>query len=191
MPQILMDMFVNMGYHTFSDYHMGYGVGQYGKNTRYYYAKGFDSAHMKYIANAVSEWVYTSSGYPYVKTSISIKKTTTKSKAMFEIVNTNTLPYNVLGQTKFFLYQNEISLVNGTLPKNYGWSRCLISVEAFERFNKNADNRKATIAHELGHAMGLSHQNNRKASIMCQTAYGRTATRADATDCKTINHIYG
>ncbi|MGI6005055.1 MAG: matrixin family metalloprotease [Christensenellales bacterium] len=51
--------------------------------------------------------------------------------------------------------------------------------------------RQATIAHELGHGMGLSHYNTWPASIMCQYVYGRTATRTNATDCGAINHIYG
>ena len=179
------------GYHTFGDYKMSYGVGDYGKNRRYYYASGFDSTHMQYIADAVSEWVHTSANYPYVKTSISIRKTTTKKSALFEFENARLSP-GVLGETHFYLYQNEVPLnTQGALTKNYGWSKCYISVAAMDTYKISAENRKGTIAHELGHAMGLSHQNTRTSSIMCQTAYGRTATRADAADCNTINHIYG
>lgn len=178
------------GYHTFGDYHMGFGVGDYGNNRRYYYESGFNSTYSKYIADAVSEWVHTSTGYPYVKTSISIRKTTNKKSAMFEFVQ-NYIASGVLGQTKFFLYQKEVPLnSSGALTKNYGWSQCTISVSESDKY-LSAAQKQATIAHELGHAMGLSHQNYRRESIMCQTAYGRTATRADATDCNTINHIYG
>jgi hypothetical protein len=179
------------GYHTFGDYHMSYGVGDYGKNRRYYYESGFDSTYSTYIANAVSEWVHTSSEGPGVKTSISIRKTTTKKSALFEFSN-EYLGKGILGETKFYLYQDELSFDSyGALTKNYGWAQCLISVSELDSNNITAAQKQATIAHELGHAMGLSHQNTRPASIMCQTGYGRTATRADATDCNTINHIYG
>lgn len=178
------------GYHTFGDYHMSYGVGNYGKNRRYYYESGFNSTYSEYIANAVSEWVHTSTGYPNVKTSISIRKTNTKKSAMFEFTQ-NFIASGVLGLTKFFLYQNEVPLnSSGALTKNYGWAQCIISASESDKYSTAAQ-KQATIAHELGHAMGLSHQNYRKESIMCQAGYGRTATRADAVDCVTINHIYG
>lgn len=179
------------GYHTFGDYHMGFGVGNYGNNRRYYYESGFNSTYSNYIANAVSEWVHTSTGYPNVKTSISIRKTTAKKSAMFEFVN-GYVGAGVGGLTKFFLYQNEVPLnTEGALTKNYGWAQCTICVSELDRYNLSAAQKQATVAHELGHAMGLSHQNTRRESIMCQYGYGRTATRADATDCNTINHIYG
>lgn len=182
------------GYHTFGDYQMGYGVGDYGKNRRYYYETGFDSTYSNYIANAVSEWVHTSNEGPHVKTSISIRKTTTKKSALFEFVN-GFIGEGKGGQTKFFLYQSEVPLNSEwALTKNYGWAQCTIGVSELnkKKYNIPAAQKQATIAHELGHAMGLSHQNNRPESIMCQYRGGtRKATRADATDCNTINHIYG
>ena len=179
------------GYHTYGDYHMGYGVGNYGKNRRYYYESGFNSTYSKYIADAVSEWVHTSTGYPNVKTSISIRKTTTKKSALFEFIK-GYIGSGIGGETRFFLYQKEIFLKSdGSLPKNYGWAQCIIAVSELDKYNLSAAQKQATVAHELGHAMGLSHQNNRRESIMCQYGAGRTATRADAIDCNTINHIYG
>lgn len=178
------------GYHTYDDYHMGYGVGNYGKNRRYYYESGFDSTYSNYIANAISEWVHTSSGYPNVKTSISIRKTTTKKSALFEFENDRLSP-GQLGLTKFYLYKNEVPILRDTLTKNYGWTKSIIPVRAIELEGMSSAQKQATIAHELGHAMGLTHQNNRPASIMCQYGEGRKATRADATDCNAINHIYG
>lgn len=178
------------GYHTFSDHKMSHGVGNYGNNRRYYWTTGFSSTYNSYISKAVNEWVNTSPGGPNVTTSISIRKTNTRSSAMFEFHN-KYLGANILGRTHFYLYSNEIALTSGTLTKDYGWSLVEISVKSLTNHSISANQCKGTIAHELGHAMGLSHQNNRRAGIMCQTAYSRTATRADAKDCKTINHIYG
>ena len=176
------------GYYTFDDFKMGYGVGDYGKNRRYYYESGFNSTYSNYISDAVSEWVHTSTEGPHVKTSISIRKTTNKSLALFELVSDNALGTYVLGETKFYLYQEELPLINGTLTKNYGWSKIYLNVNLLNTIP--AAQRKGTVAHEFGHAMGLSHQ-DRIDSIMCQFGRGRKATRADATDCNTINHIYG
>lgn len=180
-------------YRTFGDKMMNYGVGNYGRNRRYFWMSGFDSKYQGYIRNAVSKWVNTTSAVG-VTTSISIRETTNQSSALFEFVNAY-LGTNTLGRTSFYMYSERIYLTSdGALPQNYGWTRCEISVTTLESHygaNNGAAQKEATIAHELGHGMGLSHQNYRKASIMCQTGWGRTATRADATDCRTINHIYG
>lgn len=154
---------------------------------------GFDSKYQGYVRSAVAKWVNTTS-YPGVTTSISIRETTDRPKALFEFVNCF-LGDGILGMTSFYMYSTQINLnSDGALPQNYGWTRCEISVPELEYYygaNSGAAHKEGTIAHELGHGMGLSHQNYRPASIMCQTGSGRTATRADATDCQTINHIYG
>lgn len=175
-------------WHTLGHKVMGYGVGDYGKNRRYYYESGFDSTYSNYIATAVSQWVHTSNEGPHVKTSISIRKTTNKSLALFEFEKAD-LDSNIGGTTRYYLNQTEVTLERGALPKNYGWSKMFINPSALQTIPEK--HRIGTISHELGHAMGLSHQNLRPASIMCQYKNGRTATRADATDCNTINHLYG
>ena len=181
------------GYHTFGDYKMNYGVGEYGNNRRYFWMTGFNSTYQTYIRNAVDEWVHTTDSGPRVTTSISIRETTVKQNALFEFHNKFHGTYT-LGQTSFHMYDREISLnAQGALTENYGWAMMDICVSTLDNpsFAISAAQKKATISHELGHGMGLSHQNTRPASIMCQNQYGRYATRADAQDCRTINHIYG
>ena len=162
----------------------------YGSNRRYYWTTGLNTTFKGYASNAVSEWVNTSPGYPYVTTSISIRETTTRSAAMFEFWNA-TLPAGVLGQTTFWVYSTQIYLNSaGALPQNYGWTQMLMSADNMVYYGISAAQCKATFAHELGHAMGLSHQNNNPYSIMCQSAYGRIASQAAAIDCNSINHLY-
>ncbi|KAF0092277.1 MAG: Matrixin [Fusobacteria bacterium] len=180
----------NHGYHTFGDHVMTGGVGNYGVNRRYFWMTGFDSNFNGYVRNAVSEWVNTSPGYPNITTSISIRETTNRSSAMFEFWN-SVLPTGVLGQTKFYVYNTEITLTPaGELPQNYGWTKMLISSQNLYYYGISASQCKATISHELGHGMGLSHQNNNIYSIMCQASYNRIASRGSAIDCITINHLY-
>ncbi|MGI6005054.1 MAG: hypothetical protein ACOX88_06545 [Christensenellales bacterium] len=78
------------GYHTFGDYGMSYGVGQYGANHRYFWMGGLNSTYMTYSRNAVSQWVHTSTT-PGVTTSISIIETSNRPSAMFEIVGQSDL----------------------------------------------------------------------------------------------------
>jgi hypothetical protein len=176
-------------YHTFGDKVMNYGVGQYGANNRYYWIDtNLPSTYTSPIQTSVSEWVYTSTN-PGVTTSISISQTYNQASAYFEIIRDDTLGTNILGYTEFYLYNNIVPLDNnGALTGNYGWTQIHLNTNTL---GNNTTQIQSTTAHELGHGMGLSHQNCRAASIMCQTGHGRTATRADATDLATINHLYG
>lgn len=178
------------GYHTFGDKVMTGGVGNYGSNRRYYWTYGLDATYKGYAAGAVYDWVNTSPGYPYVTTSISIRETTTRSAAMFEFYQA-VLPLGELGKATFWVNNTQINLNSaGALPQNYGWTQMLICVENIVRSGITTTQRKGVFAHELGHGMGLSHQNNNQYSIMCQTSYGRIVERAEAIDCNAINHLY-
>ncbi len=177
-------------HHTYGDKIMNYGVGDYGNHRRYYWTSGLDSTTEKLAASAVSNWVNTSgSGGPGVYTPISIRKTSTKSDAVFEIVKNENLGQSTLAVTRFYMYNREIKVnSNGVLPENYGWSQVQLHLSLMDDYTQNE--REATIAHELGHAMGLSHQNCRTSSVMCSFAYGGTAKRADKKDLRAINHLY-
>lgn len=49
---------------------------------------------------------------------------------------------------------------------------------------------RGTIIHEIGHAMGLNHQNNNVYSIMCQLGAGRIRHTVNYIDNYHINQLY-
>lgn len=180
-------------YHTYGDKIMNYGVGAYGSNTRYYWIDpNLPSVYTVPIQEAFNEWVYTTSSVG-VTTSISIHQTNIKSAAYFEVkVKDEPMREGTMATTHFYIGEDRINLENKVLVSNYGWAKILVNTDYMaEQGYDNAADIKQTIAHEIGHAMGLSHQNCHPTSIMCQTAYGLTATRANAFDLQTINHLYG
>ena len=73
-------------YHTFGDYTLNGGVGNYGSANRYYWidASAFSSSQISSIISAAQTWVYTSSAIG-VTTPISIERTTTQSSSVFDV----------------------------------------------------------------------------------------------------------
>ena len=121
-----------------------------------------------------------------VTTPISIERTTTQSSSVFDVYK-KYLGVNTLGQTEFWTYSTHHALTNGALSTNYGYTKIYINTYESSMTGKQL---QSTIAHEFGHAFGLSHRQTVPSSIMCQTKYGRTAIRASASDLQTINHLY-
>lgn len=179
------------GYHTFGDKVLNGGVGDYGSSNRYYWcADNISDTYQGYVASAVKKWVKTTDDMG-VTTSLSIKSTTTKSKSSFDVSKVSFTDPGVLAETHFYLYSKEVKLnAKGALPKNYGYVKITIDTKHCNNLLDSASQRTATIGHEFGHAFGLSHQNKKPQSIMCQAQGGRTATRASRADLKAINHLY-
>ena len=176
------------GLHTFGDHTINGGVGNYGYTNRYYWIhNAFSSTYEAYIKKAVSQWVHTTDSLG-VTTPISIKKTSTRSKSVFDFLK-GTLDVGVLGQTSFYKHGGTLLKLNkkGALSKNYSYA--YIKLDTSTLNSSPAAQRQATCAHELGHAMGLSHHMI-SSSIMCQYGDGRNAKRASKNDLKAINHLY-
>lgn len=56
--------------------------------------------------------------------------------------------------------------------------------------NLNVDNMRGTITHEIGHALGLDHNNNNPNSIMCQTSSHRVAQTVQEIDNTAVVNLY-
>lgn len=73
---------------------------------------------------------------------------------------------------------------------NYDFAIIYINDNYFRRNDFSNAQATATLAHEMGHAFGLAHNNTNPNSIMCQLGYGRTATRIQKVDNDALNSLY-
>lgn len=85
---------------------------------------------------------------------------------------------SVLAETSFYYGTTQIS------PYNHNWDNCKIKVNHAKTVSLE------TLTHEFGHVLGLDDNNSDITSIMCQTAYGRTATKPSYADCTLVFKKY-
>lgn len=78
---------------------------------------------------------------------------------------------NILAVTEFFnINSNQVNP-----SSNYRFTE--ITINNTNMHDIGATNMKGTIAHEIGHALGLAHYNTNVNSIMCQTYVSSTGLR--------------
>lgn len=192
------------GYYTFGDKKLYHGVGTYEP----YPILGFwinsaltntsaSETQFNYedlIALAAMDWRDNTKSSVGVETPINLRYMAKRLEANIEFWKSTDLRPGVLGQTQHYKATSHLIELNadGSLKDHYMWSKIELNTDLLNSgYSKNKTQRKVTIAHELGHAFGLSHRNNAPSSIMCQYLGGtRTATYPSYSDCMAINHLY-
>ncbi len=146
------------------------------------------------IALAAMDWRDNTKSNVGVETPINLRYMAKRLEANIEFWKNTDLRPGVLGQTQHYKATSHLIELNadGSLKDHYMWSKIELNTDLLNSgYSKNTTQRKVTIAHELGHAFGLSHRNNAPSSIMCQYLGGtRTATYPSYSDCMAINHLY-
>ncbi|TCP60822.1 matrixin family metalloprotease [Baia soyae] len=156
------------------------GVGNWGKNRQYYYLHDSANQYKPLIKNAWNTWVNSSS---ILSTPISFRESTNKKASVVEFFSINNPSKKYAGMTYFYRYKEEVE----PEKSNWGWTEIELNQAELKYIGET--DQQGTIAHEIGHAMGLAHNGN-EFSVMCQFAYGRKTSRPLLDDYKGINAIY-
>lgn len=156
-------------YNTYNGHVLNGGVGNWGNNKRYYYISSSASGQTSYIESAMYHWIYTSED-PGVSTPISFRRTYDQNSSVMDIYLGNFYDESTgyIAETEFYIYSNRVN----QYYENWGWTNIKINNPVYGYYLTNFQ-KEGTISHEMGHVMGLDHNNSDQFSIMCQLQYNR------------------
>lgn len=160
------------------------GVGDWGNSTQYYWIDSSASGETSRINDSMSAWVHT--GH-ILSTPISFRKTTNKPSSVMDIYKRNYFPYSehTLGIARFYKSGSEVK----PYEENYSWTKILINAPNYNEFNDFY--KRGTLAHEMGHAFGLAHNNAEGDSIMCQLDSGEPGDAKRYVNTPDLGSLYG
>jgi hypothetical protein len=190
-------------YQTWGDHVLIGGVGNYGANDRLYVLFAGAQPYGTTIHNAMHDWIYTTDRLG-ITTPISWLETTSESAGTLEIHASGWLPEStkIIAATEGWTgtKSNGTRVFEYGMPEptvNWNWCKIRINTNVYDvdsdmamNGNTASYNRKGSIAHEIGHVMGLAHTNGTPGALMCQLSDGRTANDARANECNGINYLY-
>ena len=154
-----------------------------GVSNMYYYVDSSASGYTTLINDAIDNWVVTGWGWnPIYLAPVASNNGTALD---FYLKYSDQLSYSILGQTTFY-NSSEVQLN----PATTDWFFAKIDLNGSSLPNISYNNRQGTISHEIGHGLGLAHQNSNTSSIMCSLASGRTVYTVDQTSHNAINTLY-
>ncbi len=191
-----------LAYATFGDHILIGGVGNYGANNRLYVIFDGAAPYTSTIHSAMYDWIHTTERLG-ITTPISWVETSSESAGTMEIHASGWAPQSTgyIAVTEMWTGSKSNGtriggLAEGAPTANWNWCKIRINTNVYDVNSMMAANghtasynRKGSVAHEMGHCMGLAHVTN-TAALMSTLAAGRTTNNARANECNGINHLY-
>ncbi|WBW97035.1 matrixin family metalloprotease [Oceanirhabdus sp. W0125-5] len=146
-------------------------------NEFYYVDSGVSTTYETAIDDAVDDWESQVS-------SLSLRQTTNQSASNMDFY-TYSKSDNVLGYTQFY---TNATLDPGAPDKNWYWNKIYLNTATLG--SKDGPKKQGVTAHEVGHALGLAHDNSNPNVLMCQTSSGRKVETVQSDDKNGVNSIY-
>lgn len=167
-------------WNTFHQHKLTYGVGNYGNSTQRYWIDTSASEFTTAINNAMNDWKNTTSFWG-ITTPIWYTVTTTKSSSRMDIYQDGSGQTVWWGRTRQY---NGTTVIDPDVT-NWVWGRIDVSSD----YSNYPGLRKQTIAHEMGHVMGLAHTSMQ---VLMNTVIVNLTTinRAQPNDLDGINYLY-
>lgn len=170
---------------TYNNHVLNWGIGNYGSNPRYYYITSAATAHANDITGAAWDWNHTTERVG-VTTPAWWVRTYNHSYSGMDFY----YGYYYDGWTGIAAVTQHILNNNVVSPyvTNWNWGKVKLNSPVFNPLSNF--NEKGTVAHEMGHVMGLGHTAGGPYRIMCTLADGRLVSGAQPDDCWGINYLY-
>ena len=140
------------------------------------------------IINAVNNWESPGWTNP-----MNFVAASSNSGTMIDIYTEDSAFFATLGNstanagTQYFAQNGVNPLIIGSVAY-YRFTRIYINDTVLH--NAGATNMKASIAHEIGHSLGLDENNSNKYSIMCQAGSGRKVSTVQECDNTAVVNLY-
>ena len=148
-----------------------------------YYIDSSAFSYTPLINSAINNWVDTGYGWnPIYVTPVSSNYATDID---FYASYGDDLAKDILAQTEYYNI-SEIKIDE----HNTNWYFAKIELNSVSLNRYTNEVQQGTIAHEIGHAFGLGHQNSNEYSIMCQLMYYRKINVVDQISHNAINTLY-